>query len=396
MARMNFMTAVDLIRNAAFPEDLFGVWSGTKDEVSRKAKRKFLTFVAIVHPDKHTGSQEKERANEAMTVLNLLWGTAQKKITEGTYGDRNAAPKNASSGPITFKTGKHLYVVTKRIHSGGTCGIFEGMVQGKGAVSSSVIIRIPHTTGDNDLMEREARAFKLMKEKAKEISGDPDGKKFADLFLECVPRFLESVKLFEPGMSEKKAVNILFTPQGLERGWYTLEEIRKEHPDGVSTRVMAFIWRRLFEGLTFAHFSGVTHNAVTPNHVLIYAEEYRGNIIDWTASCRINEREHVPYIDDRYRSYFPDEILDKNGIPSPSSDIFMSAWCMVYLLGGDPKEGFIPDSVEKPIREFLNRCLQPKRKLRPATAEIAYKEFQQIITDLWGPRKFVELAMPRV
>ncbi|MCI0662283.1 MAG: hypothetical protein L0220_14530, partial [Acidobacteria bacterium] len=280
------------------------------------------------------------------------------------------------------------------IHSGGTCGIFEGIAQDKGGVSSPVIMRVPHASEDSDLMERETRAFELMKKKAKAISGDPEGKKFADGFMARVPSFLESVKLSEPGVSQRKTVNSFLKLPGLESGWYTLEEIREEYPKGVSTRIMTFIWNRVLEGLTFAHSARVIHNAITPNHVMVHAEAHHGNIIDWTASCRIGEGDKVPYVDDRYRSYFPDEILDSNGMPSPSSDIFMSAWCMVYLLGGDPKEKFIPGAVEAPIREFLNRCLQPKRKLRPGTAEIAHTEFRQITKALWGPRKFVELNMP--
>ena len=71
----------------------------------------------------------------------------------------------------------------------------------------------------------------------------------------------------------------------------------------------------------------------------------------------------------------------------------MSAWCMVYLLGGDPKQKFIPDTVEKPIRALLNMCLQPKPKLRPKNTQVVYSEFKEITEDIFGPKRFVELQM---
>jgi serine/threonine protein kinase len=158
---------------------------------------------------------------------------------------------------------------------------------------------------------------------------------------------------------------------------------------------MIFIWNRIIEAMTFAHLSGVVHCAITPNHVLIHAEKHMGQIIDWTASCRLGCGDNVPYADSRYSSFFPDEIIDPQGVPSPASDIFMSAWCMVYILGGDPKKKIGPQNVERPIIELLNRCLQPQRRHRPQTAEALYHDFREVTMGLFGPRKFIEFAMPR-
>jgi len=66
---------------------------------------------------------------------------------------------------------------------------------------------------------------------------------------------------------------------------------------------------------------------------------------------------------------------------------------MVYILGGSSEEKVIPDSVEMPIRELLNRCLQPKSVRRPQTADAVYTEFRQITKAVFGPKRFVELVM---
>ncbi|MCK9351956.1 MAG: hypothetical protein WCT49_01520 [Candidatus Paceibacterota bacterium] len=380
-------TVERILKEAVAPEDIFG------PEAS--AKKNFRRLASMTHEDRFEDPL-KARAHGLFIAVHERWEEAERKMEHGTYGDKTtAAPDKPDVGPVSFKTGKYEYTLIRRIHSGGTCGIFEGEALSRSGVSSPVILRVPHSTDDNDLMEREKIAFDLMKKKAKAMSADKEGEDSAEMFLNRIPIFLESVKLAEPGVTDKKTVNTFFRAPGASTGWFTLEEIREAYPKGVNTRVMTFIWNRVLEGLVFAHASGITHNAVTPNHILIHAENHYGNIIDWTASSVIGAGEKVPYMDDRYRSYFPEETINNSGTHSPSSDIYMSAWSMVYLLGGDSKEKIIPASVEEPMRKFLNRCLQPTRKGRPFSAEAAYKELQETAKDLFGPKKFVDLAMPK-
>jgi hypothetical protein len=379
-------TVERLIKQAKCPEEVFGS--------EADAKKNFRRLASMTHEDRFEDSL-KGRAHAIFIAIHSLWEEAKRKMENNTYGIKSApSPEKPDNGPVSFKTGKYAYTIFQRIYSGGTCGIFEGEALSRAGVLSPVILRVPHSSDDNDLMDREKNAFDLMKKKAKSISADKEGGEAALMFLARIPIFLESVKLAEPGTADKKTVNTFLKVPEVPRGWFTLEEIRKEYPKGVNTRVMTFIWNRVLEGLIFAHASGITHNALTPNHILVQADYHYGNIIDWTASTVIGSGEKVPYIDDRYRSFLPEEITNKSGTQSPSSDIYMSAWSMAYLLGGDPKERIIPASVEEPIRKFLNRCLQPTKKGRPMTAEVAHKEFQQIAKDLFGPKKFVELAMP--
>jgi len=201
---------------------------------------------------------------------------------------------------------------------------------------------------------------------------------------------IESVKLREPGRQDSRIINLFGRPNGLVTGWYTLDALKQEYGN-FRTDAMCFVWNRILEGLTLAHAAGVVHGAVTPNHVLIHADEHLGNIVDWTASCRWKEGQQVPYIDDRFIEYFPDEVSGQKGVPVPASDIYMSAWCMIYLLGGNPREKEIPVGVEKPMRDFLNRCVQPKVTYRPKTVSDAYMELRAISKQLFGKRRFVKL-----
>ncbi len=294
-----------------------------------------------------------------------------------------------------FESRKYVYVLTKRLHSGGTCGVFAGGAESKiNSETFPVVMRVPHNASDNDLMSREARAFLAFQGKVSKLENDSkEAMDFGAKLLDRLPNFLESLRLNEPGGgSTKRVVNIFRQLPGSEQGWYSLEEIREKHSQGIGSRAMAFIWNRVLEGLTLPHASGIVHGALTPNHVVVQTDTHAANIVDWTASCQRDLGDKVPYLDDRYQSYFPPELLH-NGIPFPATDIYMSAWCMVYLLGGDPMTGDVPGNVEEPIARLLNRCLQPKISQRPQKVDRLYHEFREITKKLWGPRKFVQLLM---
>lgn len=392
-----FKEACLLIEEARVPQDIFGdctLLTGNKKTARLAEMRKlYLVFSRLVHPDKN--EKNERRAHKAFTRLGELYGSAQK-LVDGDIKPKGLHENGVLQKPVTWKTRKYGYTVTRCMCRGDMATIFEGTVSDKSGLATPIIVKVPHSARDNDLMKREAKAFELMKKKMNEMSTTPQGKEFAEKFALRVPAFLETVTLEEPGSTEKKSVNTFVVVPDFQTGWYTLEEIRRVHTKGVSTRVMAFIWNRVFEGLTFTHASGVVHRAITPNHILIHSESHMGQLIDWTASAVMGSSDKVPYVDDvRFPGYFPEEILDPRGTSGPSSDIFMSAWCMVYVLGGNPQEQHLPENVEKPVREFLNKCLQPKRAKRPQTAEAAYYEFRQITRDLFGPRKFVELIMPK-
>jgi len=394
-----FEAACSLIRGASSPQALFGVCEPGSPAESKQAlesiKKTFRALALIVHPDKNP--KDKAKAEAAFKKLEDL-----RVAAETIYKPESEQVKPVEFTPVTLTTAKCTYVITAKKTEGTMCGIFTGVAQtdiatatGKVTKTLPVVFKIPHTANDNDLMEREAKAYGAMKKKMKEIAVDADGKKIAEKFLMRIPSFLESIQIEEPNVPKKKVVNIFARTFGFETGWFTLEEIRTQYPQGVSTRIMCFIMNRVLEGLTLAHMSGVVHCAITPNHVLIQAREHLGNIVDWTGAICSGTNDGVVCVDEqRYDGYFPEEMIDQQGTPTPATDIYMLAWSMVYLLGGDPKKRLIPNTVETPILGFLNSCLQPNRRFRPQDAAIAYKQFQQISKDVFGPRTFVGLTMP--
>jgi hypothetical protein len=70
----------------------------------------------------------------------------------------------------------------------------------------------------------------------------------------------------------------------------------------------------------------------------------------------------------------------------------MALRCMVYLLGGDPLTGSLPPGVPAPLQTYLRGAL------RIGTAQTdawqLYRDFADLLADLWGKRTFMPFAMP--
>ena len=147
--------------------------------------------------------------------------------------------------------------------------------------------------------------------------------------------------------------------------------------------------------LGFAHVNGVVHGAVLPTHVLIHPEKHGLVLVDWSYAVREPETsgERVKVASAEYEQWYPPEVKSKE-IPSPALDIYMGAECMVYLLGGNPVTGNLPNSVPKAIRAFFRGCTPLGPKQRPSDAWGLQEEFDDLLERLWGRRRFRPFAMP--
>jgi hypothetical protein len=157
---------------------------------------------------------------------------------------------------------------------------------------------------------------------------------------------------------------------------------------------MAWMWRRLLIVLGFAHACGVIHGAVLPTHVLIQPEQHGLALVDWSYAVSDPEMgEHIPAISSAYQAWYPPEVLAKE-TPTTSTDLYMGAACMLYLLGGDPVTGVVPESTPQRIQSFFRGVALKKPAQRPQNALALLDEFNDLIQQLWGPRAFRAFVMP--
>jgi hypothetical protein len=230
------------------------------------------------------------------------------------------------------------------------------------------LLKLPRDPADNDLMEREAAALTRLR-----ACGDRR-------FLPYVPRLLEVQRHRDPRSGARRHANVL------ERlhGFHSLAEVHRAFPDGVDPRDVAWMWRRLLVAVGFAHRAGVVHGAVLPEHVLIHPGQHGLALLDWCYSVSDHTPDHVPAIVERYRHWYPPEVLGRRAA-GPSTDIYLATRCMTQLMGA-----WAP----KPLITFARGCALPNPKRRPHDAWLLLGELDELLERLYGPRRFRPFTMP--
>jgi hypothetical protein len=204
-----FSEAVTLIQANRLPQEIFGDCARCSESLRTtrldEIKSLYRRLSILVHPDKN--QQRVREAHEAFTKLGSLYDEAKELISAEPHPKREPLDNGVLPQPITWTTRKHTYTMVRRAGHGGMCTFFEGMVSSKSGIATPVLVKVPQSADDNDLMEREARAFGMMKKMAGKMSATTEGKEFARKFALRVPAFLEATSLEEPGSMGKKSVN---------------------------------------------------------------------------------------------------------------------------------------------------------------------------------------------
>jgi len=353
------------------PEEVFGLVS------FEEAKKNYIRMSKAVHPDKHMKNEnDREKAEECFKKLNSLWLEAQSRFKNGIYGSKKETPK--AKEPTIISTKKAQYRIVKRIHSGGTAGVFRAVRINKKGINTDVLLKVPHSPKDNDLMRHEVEIINSINT---HIKTSTDDKLLLEQLSKLQPPLFESIKV------SKKQMNVF----EFSEDCYDLVSIHKAYNGNVDPRVVVFIFNRILNCLMVAHNSGYIHGAVRPNHMIIHKPTHCGCLIDWTCSRKISERtKMLPYFDKEWENFMAPEVVESK-ISSIKGDLYSAAMCACYLLS-DGADLFDIEAPE-PIKDVLNLCLQPKIKSRPMSAEEAFGLFENAAYKVFGKPKFVELEV---
>ena len=80
-------------------------------------------------------------------------------------------------------------------------------------------------------------------------------------------------------------------------------------------------------------------------------------------------------------------------MPGPATDVFLAARCMVYLSGGDPLLGLMPDTVPDRMHAFFRSCQFAGMAMRPNDAWALFDEFDELLLRLFGEPRFLVLTL---
>jgi serine/threonine protein kinase len=342
---------------ATHPEDVFGELISDKNETLAKV---FRDLAARIHPD----VCKEKKAEEAFKKLGEWREEAEKKLERGTYGNRDAFKE------VVITTKKESYTIDARLTSGEICEIYTA----KNKANKAVIVKVPRSPVNNDLMKNEADKLRWLQEEARTRNLD------ANIH---VIKLLDSFELDQK--SQRKQVNVF---EALD-GFYTLEEVRTAYPDGIDVRDAAWMWRRLLTGLMIPQQAELIHGGIVPNNVLISPSDHNGKIVDWCYAVKTGLP--LKAVSSKYAEFYPSEVFEKKPL-NISTDIYMAAMCFLYLIGGNPKIKSIPTKIHFRITGLVRACLLGPRSRIDSAIEV-YDDFGEVLKKLYGI-KFRAFSMP--
>ena len=372
MAERKDLSELELIaqrlEQAKFPEQVFGSLEGIKNPLEQGYST-YRQLAKLTHPDLCTDPALKELAEKTFTRLHIFWKRAKSRLEEGTYG---VFDPFGSGQEISITVAKKEYTVTDSFYEGVLfnfypCTFYEGGSKQRG------VFKINRDSADNDRLVKEAKVLKRLTE-AERYS------KFSNYF----PHLVDSFRFVDLEDPTPRQANILRAASGL----YCLQEVKEVYPKGIDPKDMAWIWRRLLVGLGFAHHNDMLHGALLPQNIFIHPQKHGLVITEWS-NALVDARGAVNTIEpltSESANWYPKKVLTGEDL-NPGLDIYMAAKSMTYLLGEDLSD--------KRIRTFFNGCTLTNLSRNPQDAWALLQEFNVLIENLWGPRKFHPFTMPK-
>lgn len=335
------MTVLEQVLAAEYPEDLFG----TDDE---NARREYRRLAAVLHPDV---------AGPDATV-------AFQKLSE-LYEWHRTGTKPKGANQIILTTKKRSYVLGDLKYQGDVANLYGGVFDDEGT-PAQVLLKMPRDPNDNDLLVAEAQALKVIRD-------DVDDK-WAAFF----PYLVESFRHQDKATNQRRRVNAIAPLDG----FYTLAEVLKAYPDGIDSRDVAWMWRRLLTALGVAHDAGLVHGAPTLDNILIHPEKHGLVLADWCYS--VKEGEPLTAVPESNKAAYPlADITDKAPVTG-ALDMFVAHRTILRLLRrGAPKQ----------YVAFIAGVSQARPKTRPTAGE-TLKALDEMLFNLYGPRKYHSFTMP--
>lgn len=336
-------------------------------------KRRFRKLQTKLHPDRYIDHDAKQLATAAFSKTTQFHEDAQTALLNKRYGHPPTL--------VTMASPKGKHTVHRALGTADLSSMYSGesdMADGK----RQTFVKVVKDHRNNDLMKTEAKALRLLYGPDTEAQWRP-----------YVSELIDSFVYAEPG-KPRRQTNVLTRLDG----FLSLEEIRARFPHGVPVLHGIWMWRRLLAALAFAHDNGVVHGAVLPGHVMVQPAQHGVVLVDWCYASIKEDDAFPPLVAlvDRFRDWYPAEVLAKQA-PSPATDIALAVRTIIYLLGGNPVTGVLPDTIPRQLRAFFKGCLQLNQSARPQNAWLLLQEFDELLERLGGsfyPRRFREFVVP--
>jgi hypothetical protein len=367
MPTADLVAIAERLRAAAAPEEVFGPLTGPPDAARARLKSAYRRLCKLAHPDRYAAAADRALATEAFAGLTAWLAAAESRLA-------HAAAPSAAELPVELRAGGRLYRVGALLAEGDLATLYRCAVPD----TAPAVLKLARDPADNDLLANEAESLRA-------LAVSPAAAGFRPYF----PTLLDAFDVADTdGAGARRAVVM-----PLLDGFVSLSRLRAAFAAGLPPEHMGWIWRRLLTALTVAHRAGLVHGVVLPDHVLIHPTERGLVLVDWAYAVPRDAGRPIAAVSLAYERWYPAEVWRKEP-PTPATDLFLAARCMVDLMGGDPLTGALPPAVPARIRCFLAGVARPQPRQRPQEAAELLAEFDDLLVALYGARRYVPLRLP--
>lgn len=298
------------------------------------AHQTYRDIAKLCHPDV-VPVELKARAEKATVKLNTLYASLNGK----------GKPKSA------VLIGD--WVVEEPLAKGDICDLHKA----SSAKFESAVLKIAQTPRDNDLVEQEAKALKI-------LAADP----LSANFKHYVPR------LYATFQASGRRTNVI----SYADKHHSLADILTLYPNGLDFRVCGWMFNRILSTIGWAHSNGLVHGAIFPEH-LLYDANHHLTLVDWCYS--VDAGHPLKAIIKKHR--YPPEVLRKKEACA-GLDIYMAARVIRQAAASVPKR----------FNDLFAWCQAESPRARPADAWQLQDQWRALLKEEFGAPKFVEFKLP--
>lgn len=391
------------VSRAVRPEEIFeslagDAWADPARAIER-LEQEYLRLTRLANPERLVGNPGAQAT--ARRVLTLLYEHHQAALetleisgsseTQAALrlvreSQPDAQPVSPSPSPpagsggvaevspqavavrFAVTTPRGVYQAEGVLAEGDLSTVYSGHTTSGSDVSARVAIKIACEVGDNDLLLDEARTLRLF-----ETKGGPQ--------LKHLPKLIDQFQT-----PDGRAGLILGRLDGFD-----LTLVRKRYPDGIDPQHAIWMLRRVLSVLGFAHSQGVVHGNIEPTHILISPADHNAMLIDWSYS--IVDPSHSGR---GFKAHNPDysapEVAERKP-PLPASDLYSLGKCMIYVLGGDLRNDWLPPTVDERLARFIQFFVRSSPRQRAQDAWEMYEKLKAVRQEIYGPHQFVPFHM---
>ncbi len=208
------------------------------------------------------------------------------------------------------------YVIEGLLARGDSSNIYRGRWVRR--LGELVVLKVLRSLRDADLLHREFRILERLH------ASDAQG---AEHFVGRLPQPIALAASRD--MPDARPVAVY----GWQSGYlHTLEEVRREHPNGIKGEVAVWLFKRQLELLGFVHRSGFVHGAVIPPHVLVHPRDHGAVLVGWSTATERSGGDFLPAISRNWKPFYLDEVLRTRAV-SPATDVAMAARSVLDAAG---------------------------------------------------------------